>query len=174
MRPACATAAVGQAARGVGRWRAYAIACATLAAIGALSGMGSAGAAGAPRARAATSVKVKDEGYLRLSRSSGSVLIDEGSAHGTIPGKVRVRFVYDGSPSIEAQITIVGRTGSIQAKGSGRLSDPTSSSPSFKGTLTITGGGGRYAGARGGGQFYGVFYRRSYAITVQTEGLLRY
>jgi hypothetical protein len=119
-------------------------------------------------------LSVKDEGYLHLVRSSGSVLYDEGHAHGSFPGTVKIRFLYDGNPNVSAQITIYGHSGSIQARGSGRLSSPSSASPSFKGTLTITGGSGRYAHAHGGGPFYGVFYRRSYAITVQTEGTLHY
>jgi hypothetical protein len=131
-----------------------------------------AGAAGTPKATTAGSISVKDEGYLRLVKSSGSLLIDEGAAHGTIPGKVRIHFVYDGNPTVSAQITIYARAGAIQAQASGRLSSPTSSSPSFKGRLTISGGSGRYAHAHGGGTLYGVFYRRSYAMTVQTEGTL--
>jgi hypothetical protein len=123
---------------------------------------------------AARSFTVKDEGYLRLIKSSGSVLTDEGPAHGTIPGKVRVRFVYNGSPSVSAQITIYGHAGNIQAHANGRLSNPTSPSPSFEGTLTITGGSGRYLHASGSGHIYGVFYRRSYAMTVQTRGALHY
>jgi hypothetical protein len=123
-------------------------------------------------ATASGRVSVKDEGYLRLVKSSGSLLIDEGSAHGTIPGKVRVRFVYDGNPTVSAQITIYGHAGSIQAHATGHLSSPTDPSPSFKGTLTISGGSGRYLHAHGSGTLYGVFYRRSYAMTVQTEGAL--
>lgn len=133
-----------------------------------------ASAAQAPRARTAGSLSVKDEGHLRLVRSSGSVLYDEGLAHGSFPGTVKIRFLYNGSPHVSAQITIYGHSGSIQARGAGALSNPSSASPSFKGTLTITGGSGRYAHPHGGGAFYGVFYRRSYAITVQTEGTLHY
>ena len=128
----------------------------------------------AAAAIAASGVSVKDEGYLRLVKSSGSQLTDEGSAHGTIPGRVRINFVYDGNPAVNASITIYGRAGNIQAHASGRLSSPTSPSPSFKGTLTIAGGSGHYAGAHGSGTLYGVFYRRNYAMTVQTEGTLRY
>jgi hypothetical protein len=132
------------------------------------------GTAAGPVARSAHSVSVKDEGRLKLVKASGSVLTDEGPATGTVPGRVRVRFVYNGDPSVSAQITIYGHEGTILARGSGRLSNPTSSSPSFKGTLTISGGSGRYANARGGGEMFGVFYRRSYAITVQTKGVLHY
>jgi hypothetical protein len=138
-----------------------------------LAGVGTSGAAG-PLARAAHSVSVRDEGRLKLVKASGSVLTDEGPATGTVPGRVRVRFIYNGDPSVSAQITIYGHAGTILAHGSGRLSNPTSSSPSFKGTLAISGGSGRYASARGGGEMFGVFYRRSYAITVQTRGVLHY
>lgn len=128
----------------------------------------------AHRAGIARTMSVKDEGHLRLIRSSGSLLIDEGPAKGTIPGKVKVRFIYNGDPTVTAQITIYGSGGTIQAHASGRLSSPTSSSPSFQGTLTIAGGSGRYLHAHGAGKLYGVFYRRSYGMLVQTEGSLRY
>ncbi len=133
-----------------------------------------ASASPAPPARTAASVSVKDEGHLHLVRSSGSVLYDEGTARGTLPGSVKVSFLYNGDPEVSAQITITGHYGTIQAHGSGRLSNPSSTSPSFKGTITITGSSGRYAHAHGSGTFYGVFYRRSYAIVVQTEGTLHY
>lgn len=101
-------------------------------------------------------------------------MIDEGLATGTIPGKVRIVFVYDGDPTVSAQITIYGHSGTLRAHAIGHLSSPTSPSPSFSGALTITTGDGRYAHAHGDGHLYGVFYRRSYAITVQTEGTLDY
>jgi len=129
---------------------------------------------GVQLARAASSVNAKEEGRLRLVKSSGSLLIDEGPASGTIAGRVRVRFTYDGDPNVTAQITIYGRAGTLEARGGARLSSPTSASPSFKGTLRITGGSGRYAHASGDAHLYGVFYRRNYAMVVQTEGTLRY
>jgi hypothetical protein len=130
--------------------------------------------AGSTASAAAHTTSVKDEGRLRLIKSSGSVLIDEGPAKGTIPGSVKVRFVYNGNPTVSAQITIYGHAGTINARGTGRLSSPTSSSPSFTGTMTIDGGSGRYSHAHGGGKLYGVFYRRTYGLLVQTEGTLHY
>lgn len=111
---------------------------------------------------------------MHLVRSSGSTLFDEGAATGTIPGKVKVRFLYDGAPTVSARITIYGRSGTIEARCNARLSNPTSPTPSFKGTLILAHASGRYAGAHGSGHIYGVFNRRSYAITVQTEGIVHY
>jgi hypothetical protein len=163
-----------RARRGGGWHRRTSLLATTIALGGVLIGAANAGAGQMPTAGAASIVNVKDEGRLRLVKSSGSQLIDEGPATGTIPGTARIAFVYDGDPTMSGQITIYGHGGNIQAHATGRLSSPTSASPSFKGTLTISGGTGRYAHARGSGQLYGVFYRRSYAITVQTQGTLRY
>jgi hypothetical protein len=127
-----------------------------------------------PVARSARTVKVHDEGHLHFSSSSGSQLIDYGSASGTLPGRVRLHFTYDGSPTVSAQFTISGAGWSIRARAQGRLSNPTSPNPSFRGSLTITGGSGRYAHARGSGELFGVFNRRSYGLTVQAIGKLTY
>src|ERR1700722_12126031 len=107
-----------------------------------------------PLAHTAASLSAKEEGRLKLVKASGSVLIDEGPVLGTIPGKVRVRFTYTGNPSVSAQVTIFGHAGTILAHGSARLSSPTSPTPSFKGALSITGGTGRYANARGQGELF--------------------
>lgn len=130
--------------------------------------------AGTPVAHAARSMNVRDEAKLHFVRSSGSSLSDEGRASGTIPGTVRISFTYDGSPNVSAQFTIYGSSGSIRVHASGRLSSPTSPDPSFKGTLTVTGGSGRYAHAHGNGALYGTFNRRTYGLVVQDQGTLYY
>jgi phage gpG-like protein len=130
----------------------------------------------APIARAHTSrtLNVRDEGRLRYVQSSGTVIIDEGRATGTFPGTVTVRFSYDGEPTVNARFTISGASGSISARGTARLSSLTSLTPSFTGTMTITGGSGRYAHVHGGGGLYGVYNRRNYGLTVQAVGKLPY
>jgi hypothetical protein len=125
-------------------------------------------------AASAATISVKDEGNLHFLRSSGSTLIDEGHASGTIPGNVRIHFVYNGNPNVSAQITIYGAHGTLQVRASGRLSSPTNPNPSFSGALTITGGTGRYSHATGSGKLYGVFHRRSYGMVVQTQGTVHY
>lgn len=125
-------------------------------------------------ARASGVRTVRDEGRLRYSHSAGNTIVDEGRATGTLPGSVRVRFTYDGEPTVTASFTIWGRGWSINGHGTGRLSNPTSVSPSFRGRLTLTGGSGRYAHAHGSGELFGVYYRRSYDLTVQTIGTIDY
>jgi hypothetical protein len=119
-------------------------------------------------------LNVRDEGRLRYIRSSGEQIIDEGHATGSFPGWVKVRFLYNGEPTVGARFTISGSGGSITARGTARLSSPTSPSPSFHGKMTVTGGTGRYAHIHGGGELYGVYNRRSYGLTVQTIGKLPY
>ena len=66
----------------------------------------------APGAQAARALNVRDEGRLHFIRASGSLLLDEGRATGTFPGWVKVRFVYNGEPTVTAQVTIFGSGGS--------------------------------------------------------------
>jgi hypothetical protein len=127
-----------------------------------------------PRANESRVLTVRDEGRLHYIRSSGEQIIDEGHATGSFPGWVKVRFLYNGEPTVSARFTISGSSGSISAHGTARLSSPTSPSPSFHGSMTITGGTGRYAHVHGGGELFGVYYRRSYALTVQAIGKLPY
>jgi hypothetical protein len=128
----------------------------------------------ATRANAARTISVRDAGHLHFIRSSGSRLIDEGAASGSIPGKVRVQFIYDGNPIVTAYFTLYSPQGSFSGRARGRLSDPTSLDPSFRGSLSISGGTGRYAGAHGDGELFGVFNRRNYGLAVQTIAILRY
>jgi len=158
--------------------RGHGFAAATLALLAASLSVAAAHAHAArrppPAAHAASVLNVHDEGRLRFVHASGSVIIDEGKVSGTFPGSVRVRFLYDGEPQVSAQFTIIGHGGSISARATGRLSSPTSVTPSFSGKMTITGGSGRYAHIHGDGDLYGVYNRRTYALTVQAIGKLPY
>lgn len=135
---------------------------------------GSAGAysAGRPLAvPAARTVNATDTAHLRYVQGSGSLLLEEGSASGSLPGKMQVHCEV--GPTVTASFTIVVRGGTItghgtaKAHGAGRYQ-------SFAGSLTVTGGTGRYAHAHGHAGLYGVFDRRTYDMTVQTTGRLQY
>lgn len=129
-------------------------------------------AAGA--AHTARVVGVREEGRLRFLADNATQIVDEGHVSGTIPGRARVYFAYNGNPSVSARFTIHAAGGSISGIGHCRLSNPTSPTPSFRGALAITGGSGRYAHARGSGELFGVFHRRGYALVIQAIGRLRY
>jgi hypothetical protein len=126
-----------------------------------------------PRARTARSLKTTDFAKLRYNqrKSSGSWLYEEGTATGTLPGGMRV-YANIG-PTLTATFTIYAHGGTIRGHasakphGSGRYE-------SFAGSLTATGGTGRYSHAHGHAGFYGVLNRLNYAMTVQTTGTLSY
>jgi hypothetical protein len=128
----------------------------------------------APKAIASRAMRVRDEGYLRFARSSGSQITDEGFAKGSLPGKARAHFTYDGNPTVSARFTISGVGWSVAGYAKCLLSNPNSTSPSFRGSLTLTGGSGRFVHAHGRGELFGVFHRSSYALTVQALGKLYY
>jgi hypothetical protein len=129
--------------------------------------------AGTASALAARVLNVRDEGHLRFLESNGSEIIDEGEAKGTVPGTLRVHFIYNGEPAVSARFTISGHSGSISGRAKGTLSNPESPDPSFRGAFTITGGSRRYAHIHGTGELFGVFTRRGknkYALVVQAIG----
>lgn len=91
---------------------------------------------------------------------------------GTLPGTVKVHF--DVGPTVTATFTIYPRGGgSISGHGSGALHS-TSLYATFGGSLSVTGGTGRYSHAHGHGGLYGAINRHTDAVTVQTIGKLSY
>jgi hypothetical protein len=127
-----------------------------------------------PAAHAAHALKATDTAHLYKVSVSGSDLIEEGKATGTLPGKMRA-IVNIGATisgtfriSVRGVGTITGH-GTATPHGSGRYE-------SFKGSIVVTGGTGRYAHARGETGLYGTFDRESedYALVIQTTGTLSY
>jgi hypothetical protein len=151
--------------------RVVAVGLAVALGAGVVGGVSCVVAGGVAQARTAS---VREEGKLRFVGSSATALIDEGSVGGTLPGRARVRFVYNGSPNVAATFAIRTSVGSLSGSARCRLSNPTSPTPSFRGALRITGGSGRYARARGSGELFGVFHRHGYGLVVQAIGRLSY
>jgi hypothetical protein len=124
-------------------------------------------------AHAARRIHATDEARLRYvrNRSAGEHLFEEGTAHGTLPGRVIAKC--DLGATFVANVTISTRDGIIRGHGT---ATPHASGiyESFSGTLTITGGTGRYTHAHGHAGLYGVFNRRTYNLIVQTTGSLSY
>jgi hypothetical protein len=143
-------------------------ACAALALAAAPA---AAGVHGGPLGRAAGMVKVDDHAALHLVKAAGSVLYEQGSATGTLPGPTSVRMTI--GSSVTASFTISTRAGSISGSGAAKLKS-SGRYASFGGSLTVAKGSGRYAKAHGKGALYGVIDRRTHAVTVTTVGTLHY
>jgi len=138
-----------------------------LAALGAALGAISV-AAGAGSARV---VNGSDNAHLHYVRSDGATLYEEGRATGALPGTLRaslkVGATFSGSVVLFTANGQLRATGSASPHGSGRFQ-------TFAGTLTVTGGTGRYVHAHGSGRLYGEFDRRTFKLTIQTRGSFYY
>lgn len=124
-----------------------------------------------PLARAAHTLKATDSAHLHYVSASGALLYEVGRASGTLPGSMRVHMrvaaTFSGSFTISAQGSTIRGHGSATPKGAGVIE-------SFSGSLTVTGGSGRFKHAHGTARLYGTFNRNSYALVIQTVGTLRY
>lgn len=125
----------------------------------------------AARAHAAHVLKATDTAHLHYVSASGSLLLEEGKASGALPGSMRVHLNV--GTTFSGTFTIYASGGSIEGHGSA-MPHGSGTYESFSGTLTVTGGTGRYAHAHGRGGLYGTFNRDNYALVVKTTGSLTY
>ena len=120
---------------------------------------------------AAHSLRATDTAHLRYLSGRGALFHERGAAAGTLPGQMvvdmRIGARFSGSFTIYARGWSIAGRGSAAPKGEGIYE-------SFSGTLSVTGGSGRYRRAHGTAKLYGVFNRRTYALVVQTVGTLLY
>jgi hypothetical protein len=124
-----------------------------------------------PAARPSRALRATDTADLRYIKHTGALLLEEGAARGTLPGSMRAYCNVGGT--FTASFTFYLKGGTIKGHGT---ATPHGSGiyESFSGTLTVTGGTGRYSNARGHAGLYGTFNRRTYALVVQTTGSLSY
>jgi hypothetical protein len=128
--------------------------------------------ASSPQARyAARTLKATDTAHLRYVSAAGSLLSEEGSASGTLPGKMRASVNV--GASISGNFTIYTKGGTIKGHGSA-TPHGSGSVESFAGSIVLTGGTGRFAHVRGKTGLYGTFNRSTYALTIQTTGTFSY
>jgi hypothetical protein len=122
-------------------------------------------------ARAARVINATDTARLHYVSASGSLLLDEGKVTGALPGSMRVHMNL--GATFTGSFTIYTSGGSVKGRGSA-TPHGSGAYESFAGTLTVTGGTGRYAHARGHANFYGTFNRSNYSLVVKTTGSLTY
>jgi hypothetical protein len=122
-------------------------------------------------AHTARTLSATDTAHLHYVRSTESLLYEEGSASGTLPGSMRVYFKI--ASTVTANFTIYTHNGTIHGHGNA-TTHASGIYESFAGTITVNGGTGRYTHAQGHAGLYGVYDRRTYALTIQTTGRLSY
>jgi hypothetical protein len=124
-----------------------------------------------PDAHAARTLKATDTAKLHKVSASGSLLLEEGTATGTLPGKMRASVNVGATISGSFIFYLHGGT----IKGHGEATPHGEGTyESFAGTVTVKGGTGRYAHAHGQTKLYGTFDRNNYALVIQTAGTLSY
>lgn len=122
-------------------------------------------------ARVARSLNATTTAHLHLVKAEGSELFEEGSVSGALPGSMQAELktgvIYTGSFVTHTHDGSIKGRGTATPHGAGRYQ-------SFSGTFIVTDGTGRYSHVSGRAGLYGVFDRRSDAVTVQTTGQLSY
>ncbi|HLM86586.1 MAG TPA: hypothetical protein VK272_10415 [Solirubrobacteraceae bacterium] len=164
---------VAQPRRGVGHARA----CpdASLAAAVLAAGLLGVLFAGAPASRAATAraagaLMLSDTGHLHRTSHHGFTLNEEGSASGTVSGKIYIHLNIVSTNRVTAEINIYPSGSSITGYATAGYR-PSGAVASFTGTMTIERGTGRYKGAHGSGlSFTGTVARSNDAVTVHVSG----
>jgi hypothetical protein len=157
---------------GEGIRRALTVVAAIIIPVALLSGATAIGDPPHPIARDAHTLIATDTAHMHHVDGKNTLIVEEGPASGTIPGRVKA-YISVGA-TITATFTIFAKSGgSVSGRGSGELKGRPSE-PSFGGTFIVTGGTGRYAHARGTGKLYGALDRKTLAMTVMTTGRFSY
>lgn len=129
--------------------------------------------ASGPVAHPSRTLNATDTGHLKYipRDSEGATLVEEGAATGKLPGRMRARLriegAFSGSFVLYTAAGAIKGHGSATPSGSGRYE-------SFRGSLVVNGGTGRYAHAHGRAGLYGVYDRNTHGVTVQTTGSISY
>jgi hypothetical protein len=138
--------------------------------IGLLAGIILAGTV-TPAVATAHTISGADSAHLHLRHQDESLLFEEGRATGVLPGRMSTQLTvaqqYSGTCTIYTNGGSITGHGVATPHGTGRFQ-------SFKGTLTITGGTGRFRAAHGRTGLYGTFDRRTFSLVIQTTGNFSY
>jgi hypothetical protein len=123
------------------------------------------------QATAARSLNGTATAHLHLVKPDGRQLLEEGPVTGALPGSMRAAVetgsVFTGDFTIRTHGGTIEGNGRATPHGAGRYQ-------SFSGTITLTGGTGRYSHVNGRAGLYGTFDRRTYAVVIQTTGRFSY
>lgn len=139
-------------------------------------GLGAGGvSSAAPGAHAAKrrSLHLSDTAYLHLTRKSGNVLYEKGTASGTLPGTVSARFVT-GVTKVTGTVTFYPYSGGSITMTAVGYPQSTGRVVPLSGNIAVRKGTGRYQSVLGSGTFTGSANRRTWAVTVRANANLTY
>jgi len=111
--------------------------------------------------------------YLHLTRKSGNVIYEKGTATGTLPGTVTARFVT-GITKVTGTVTFRPYSGGSLTVTAVGYPQSTSTITRFSGNIAVLKGSGRFRNALGSGTFTGTANRRTWAVTVRANARITY
>jgi hypothetical protein len=155
------------------RSRRIAVPAAVASALVLALGSGSTGAfarSAENHASAARTISLRETGQLHLISKRGFTLNEQGPASGTVAGTLYVRLRIVSTSHVSAEVSLSQRGGTITGIASASY-HKGSSTASFSGSLSISGGTGSYAHARGSNlTFSGTIQRSNDAIATHLGG----
>jgi hypothetical protein len=128
--------------------------------------------ANSPVAAPARTISLNESGRLHLTSKHGFTLNEEGSASGTIRGKLYLHLKIVSTNRVTAEVSIYPSGGSLTgyARAAYHVAGATAN---FSGSMSIARGTGRYRHAHGRGlSFTGTIKRSNDAVTVYLSGKL--
>jgi hypothetical protein len=157
--------------RGLQIWLPLALSVGTIACV-APSGASGAAAGSGGVAVAARTQSFDINSTLHLIGHPGHILNEQGTFSGTQSGTIAIRFTSVSSTSGEATFTAYPTGGSVSGRTSTK-GEVVGAKVYFSGSMTITGGTGKWAHASGRGLgFSGVVDRRSFHATTHMTGTI--
>jgi hypothetical protein len=129
----------------------------------------------APSAQAAKrkTLNLTDTARLHLTRKNGNVIYESGTATGTLPGRVKARFVT-GITKVTGTVTFYPYSGGSLTMTAVGYPKSASTITRVTGNLAVRRGTGRFRNALGSGTFSGTANRRTWAITVNARARITY
>lgn len=126
--------------------------------------------ASSPVALPARTISLNETGRLRLTSKHGFTLNEEGSATGTITGKIYVHLTIASTNRVRAEVSIYPSGGSLTGYAAAAY-HVAGATASFSGSMSIARATGRYHGAHTSGLgFNGTIKRSNDAMTVSLTG----
>lgn len=138
-----------------------------------LGGAGSSEAAPLAESAKRKSLSVVNTVRLTLTRRDGSTLYENGTATGTLPGRVSARFVT-GLTKVTGTVTFYPYSGGSITMTAVGYPQSTRRVTALNGNLAVLRGTGKYSRALGSGTFTGTANRRTWAVTVNARANLTY